>query len=555
MDRDSSHSHSIGGRFAIKLSLNLSRADGAAPLSFSPIVRMKGFHMISFRKLLCSFSTAVLVLALCALPSRSQGPAQSEQSAEEPNALSNSPDASPNPEDAPVPKAERAEISSGISSSGSSPFTLPDAFKKHWLGQLSAGVVRDNGILNGLFPNGSDSHATYSDASVSLAYDLPRKHSDYLLDYSASGRHYNQNPQLDVITHDLGLSQVGELGDRTKWNLNYRFSMTPDFASTLMAESLSQETAFVNPVSTVGISAAPGFLSPLPSGTEMRPVQSPSDGLITLRSIQMTNSTNANLFHALSSRTMLSFGAGYARTRFEDQNLFGNNLYTASATISRSLTPRTSVGISYQAGRMDLSSVFNRTVNQEVALVITELIGHRTVLSLQGGPSRIETRAQETIPLSSLVADLLDRPSLTHTTSRAAVGWLGIASIASNIHNLGVNVRYKRSVAGIGGLGGASLSQAAAVNLAREIGQKTSIFAGVSYTHSQMLGTVNPIRLDQEGFTASVTRRFTRDLDLTSFFVYTKVLRGLHGTTLVNRNSVGVSLVYNFHRLTPPAGI
>lgn len=89
---------------------------------------MKVFHMISIRRLLFSFTVAVLVLARYAPLSRSQCMAEGEQSAEVPNALRNSPDASPNSADALVPESEKAEISSGIISPGSSSYTLPDAF-------------------------------------------------------------------------------------------------------------------------------------------------------------------------------------------------------------------------------------------------------------------------------------------------------------------------------------------------------------------------------------------------------------------------------------------
>lgn len=322
-----------------------------------------------------------------------------------------------------------------------------------------------------------------------------------------------------------------------------------------MGEELSQDLSFTNPVPEVGMSAAPTFTNPLPVGTSMQPVLSPADGLITLRSMQTLDSSSANLSQMLSSRTTLSFHAGYVYDRFQDKNLFGNDQYLLGAAISYRATPRTTLGVNYQAWRMDLSSVSDRTTYQEVELAITKQIGQRSVLTIQGGPTLIDLRGQETITLPSLLANLLGKTSLNRTSSQSVLGWVGGATLDSNIQSLGLSLGYSRSISGSGGLGGSAISQVASLSVRREFRQRTTILVGLSYLHSQLLGIFNPIQLDQEGLTGSLTRKISRDVDCGLFFMYAKVLQGFQGNTLLDHNQAGVRLTYNFHRLTLPLGM
>lgn len=511
-----------------------------------------------------SISTVALALAVCLPLSRGQDLATDLQSAAggnsaEPNAGgSGSPDAA----------LGKTYNSGGISSRGFMPYTLPDLFKGHWVGTFSAGEVRDNGILNGHFQNGASPNATFSDASAAFAYDLRQRNSDYLLDYRIGARHYSRYGQLDVLTHDLSLSQTTDFGAHTRWTLAYRYSMTPDLAGSLMAETLATQMAFINPVPKVAVAGLGGaqglgFANPLPitspGGSSVlqapfQPVQTPADGLITLRSLRMTNASHAGLSHQLGYRTMLSFEAGFNRERFEDPNLFGSNQYSISAGITHLLTRRTSIGLSVGDARMDVSSVFDRTTSQGVSVVITRQLGLRSVISFQAGPAEIRSRGQQSILLPSLLGNLLGRPSLTRGATHSTLNWLGGATYLTNIHNVGFGLSYTRSVTDTGGLAGAALTQNGIVTLSKTFRERTILSVEASYGHYQMLGFVNPIKLDQEGLSVNFTRQLSPSLDFTSYFQYAKSLRGMQGPVLLDHNLVGVRVVYYFHRLSLPTG-
>lgn len=166
---------------------------------------MKTFHLISTTRLLSCFAVAVLILGLYAMPSPGQDLSNGQKSEGTANTSGN--------ENAPLQESANAESSSEIPAPlAVSPGTFPDADKNHLFGRVFVGAARDNGILNGLFPSGASSNTTYADLGASIASDLHSGHSDYVLDYLASARYYNQYPQLDVLTQDFGLKQVVEFG-------------------------------------------------------------------------------------------------------------------------------------------------------------------------------------------------------------------------------------------------------------------------------------------------------------------------------------------------------
>jgi len=125
---------------------------------------------------------------------------------------------------------------------------------------------------------------------------------------------------------------------------------------------------------------------------------------------------------------------------------------------------------------------------------------------------------------------------------------------ATNLHNVGIQLSYNRSVADTGGLGGASLAQMANLNVVKDFGQKTSLRVGLSYGHFKMLGLTNPITLVQQGLNASITRKVSRSVDVTTFFVYAKSAQGLQGAPLLNHNQLGITIVYLFPRVPAIGG-
>ena len=489
---------------------------------------------ISARGLVSSFVAVILLLGISARLSWSQAASQSTA------------DVQPTAAPETAKSLNGADNSNAVPDRDSEPapsrgFGLPDSFKNRWIGQVSAGVSHDSGITNSAVENGVPSSASYYGTGLSLAYDLPTKRSDYIFQYGIGARDYWGHSPLDSLTQDLGLSQHARLGKRASWNLNYRFSESPDYSGTLLVESLSQQEALLNP-------------APAAPGVSIQPAQSPADGLVTLRSTRLSNTIDATLSYTLTSRSQFFLGTSYGRSRFEDPNLFGSDVYAASAGVSYQIDATTAASLSYDGDMTRVAGIDFRTLSQGVSLGISKRLGRRTVLSMAGGPSVLRTRsAGEAIPVSNLVGSFLGTNLVQPTASSRTVSWMGTAALGTNIHNTGVNLSYARSVAGLGGLPGTALSQVATVTLSKVINRRTVINSGMSYNHSQLLGVLNSAGIDQEGFEADLSRTLTRNIDMTMFYVYSRNSHGLHGPAIANRNSVGVSVVYNFRRLPFPS--
>ena len=151
------------------------------------------------------------------------------------------------------------------------PYVLPNLYKRHLVSVFSLMHVIDNhGVAN---ENLSNSRDTYTSMSASFAYNLQRKHSEYVIDYSGSGRYSSNSGAETAFTHDLGLSQVVQLTSRLTWILNHRFSHTPDFSGSLLREELVKQRSFTSPVPLGGIQSLSALVNPFPI------LQLPTDGL------------------------------------------------------------------------------------------------------------------------------------------------------------------------------------------------------------------------------------------------------------------------------------
>lgn len=530
--------------------------------------------MTNWRTTLNFFATVVLGLLFFALTSWSQavGPNPAPR-----NALGNpagppipggggdSPQNTAN-QDATTPNANAA--GNGFGYGLFSGFGLPDPFKRRLVSQFSVGESRDQGILNGAFSTLGGPAALDSEVSGSFTYDLPRSRSDYIFQYATTGRYYNQYKSLDSIAQDAGFNQTVLLGPNTRWNLGYRFDMSPDLAGSLMAETLSQELSFLDPLPVIGISGLPtpslpiSLIDPLPAGAILptpllHPLFSPADGLVTLRSMHISNTGDANFTHQFTPSTGISFRADFSRVAYQDQNLYDTNQYLFSGGINHVLNSRMMIGFYVRGAIIDLSNVFDRTSYQSGGITLTRQVGQSGSVTFELGPSLIHTEGQQSIALPTLLANLLGRSSLNRSSSQSILynDWLGSVNYTYNLRKLKTVIRpsFSRGITDTGGLAGAAMTQTAAVAVQRGIGGVTSVTVTFSYIKSQVIGlnNSNSLQLDQEGLSASITRRLSQSLDFVAYVNYAKVLGGQQGPTLLNYNQAGVRFVYHFPRITP----
>ena len=440
--------------------------------------------------------------------------------------------------------SKTADSSASSSSSvGGSGFSFPSGYSRRLLGQISIGESRDQGITNGRFPQGESPTLSFTDLGASLGYHLETRSANYMVDYHGAGRHYNRYSFLDVNSHDVGLSQTRNLGAHTAWDFRYRYSSTPDLAGSLMAETLTNQMAFINPLPVMGIRGIPIFGAPFTAPL------TPADGLISLRSLQMKNSAYTGVSHDFSYRAKFAAQVGFDRVRFEDKSLFGDNRYFIGAGWSYMVSPRTSVEFGYQGGRIELVTAFDKTDSHGVSVGLSSQLTRRTIFSIRFVPSRVTTDGQQVVSLPTVLANLLGQQALTRNSRHVTNEWLGSTSLATSFHNTSVNVMYQREITDTRGLGGAAMGQTASLSVTKSFRKRTNISGQISIGQYDFLGVAKPIQLVQEGLVLSFDRELAANLDFRAFFNYAKILNGVSGPKLLGHNLAGVLFTYHFPRI------
>ena len=423
------------------------------------------------------------------------------------------------------------------------PYVLPNLYKRHLVSVFSLGQIVDAGLRSG----DQITRDMYTELSASFAYNLQRKHSEYVFDYRAGGRRYNRLHVLDAFTHDLGLSQVVQLTQRLTWILDHRFSYTPDFSRTLVRENLASDASFFNnPVPPGGIRSISALINPFPE------FHSAGDGLdSSLRSIRRTNTTAASLIHQLSARTSVSLGAGYHGKRYSERALFESDSYNVSAGLSRIITARTSMGISYRGGRFDYASgSFGRTIYHSAEMSLDHQLTPSTIFRISGQPTWITTQGQTTILLSPVLANLLGRQALSRDNKQSFLSWAGAAVLSTRWHGLNFGLNFNRSITNTNGLGGSAVEDRLGVKLGKQLRQGTNLSVSVSYLRDKLLGIQDAPRLDQQALHGTLTQQLNRGLDLSLFFSYSRLLTEAPGSLGYNQNQFGIRFSYHFPRVS-----
>ena len=455
---------------------------------------------------------------------------------------------------------------------GASALALPSVFpiqlQKNLVTRISLSETYNSGLQTGGLQNASDIH---TEASSSFTYNFRRSRSEFVVDYRLGARHYNRNSNLDVITHDLGISQIRQLSPHLTWKMNYRYSFTPDYAGSLLQDDLAREFSIINPLPSGPVGGtSPGatpvapslgatFVNPLPGGVSLLPgpvnplggVAAAGDGLQTVRSVRMTNHAATDLNYTLSSRTAIFFQAGFRRTWYEDSSLFGTDDYNLSLGTQYASSPRTNLGVSYQAGLNDLDAVLNRTFTQSIVVSFSRQLIPRTTLSITAGPMYTRTRSQEEIPLSPLLANLLGRPALYHEVSETRPSWMGSLGIVTQWRQFNPSFNYNRTVSSSSGLGGASLQESFSAGLSRQLGRRTSFSLRAVYSQSKLLGTLDPVQFRQRALSGTFTRQLSSGLDFEAFVNYSKVLKGVQSSYRAAQSQAGIRLQLHLPRVRP----
>ena len=431
---------------------------------------------------------------------------------------------------------------------------FPDPFKGHLLTRFSLAEGYDSGISNGSHTNAGDQ---YFVASASVSYDWQRRRSEYFFDYHASARRYNVLTGLDTVSHDLGLGQTLQLGPRTTWNFDHRYTSTPDYAGGLLRESVAEELFFANPLPSLGNSTSgtspnslTSMVTPLPLSNPTQDFRPPTDGLVTLRSILVLNSSQATLAHSLSSRTSLSFRPSFQRMRYQDNNLFGSDRIGFSAAMNRMLNERTTVGMTYQTRRFQQTGGFDLTLAHNVSFSISRQLTPRNRVTVAFGPARIRSDGRQSLSLSPILSNLLGKTALTRDVSQYSLAWFGNVSFLTNWQRIQFALEYSRSLSDMNLLSMAATSDNIMLSMGRQIGRTTTISGSVNYSRNQFAATRDVGRLDQSFFALNLTRRLSSTMDFSVFFTYAKLLTPVQQPIFLNHNQFGIRFVYHLPRVS-----
>jgi hypothetical protein len=377
----------------------------------------------------------------------------------------------------------------------------------------------------------------YTNANAALAYNFRRKQSQYVFDYHASAQYYPRSTNQNIVAHDLGLSQSLSLGRHFTITNTYRFTLTPNYAPGLLGDAAAVQASLVSPVITVTNAIPPALVNPLPTFT------APGDGLLTFRSVLMSQTAQSNVSYHLGAQTSAFVGAGVQKTQLTKSDLFGSNLYSGSLGITHNFSARTNGSLAYQAGLSDFSTTANRNFSQGVVFSIGRQVLRNVTLQIGVGPSLVRSKGLQAITLPPDLAALLGRTTVYRNTSQSIFGWIGNASLGTQWHRTNITVGYNRGVTSMTGLASIANQQASSISLGRQLGRRTQVSLSGSYLISQFLAIQTPLRLKQWAATATISHQISSSIDMAALADYSKVLSS--GLPL-NGEMYGISLQYHF---------
>jgi hypothetical protein len=410
---------------------------------------------------------------------------------------------------------------------------IPTTFKRHFLTRFSVGETYERGISNG---ERIDSIDTNTNGSLAFHYDLKRRSSEYTLDYNGTARDYHRVSRLDVVSHEAGLGQVVQWTPRLMTALRYRYSHTPDISEHLLQETVSQDISLADPSAV------------------SQPLAIPAEqALVTLRTVRKSSTAEANLAYQASPYTRVSIGLGYGRLRYQDNSFHGSERAGVSAQIEHALSPRTAVGIGYDGERFRQPAGLDRTIAHRGSLSLSRKLTRYSTVKLSAGRLWSYSGGSEVISLSPVLADMFGTPTLLRRDSRFFASWTGSANLLTHWQWRRVNFGfvYARSITNNNLLGSPANTQSFTVTIGRLLGRSTRAFVSMVYQQNDFITFKDSHRLDQGVVVATVSRPLIGGLDLSIFFNYAKLFKGVERPFLFDHMQGGVRLSYQFPRMRP----
>jgi hypothetical protein len=276
-------------------------------------------------------------------------------------------------------------------------------------------------------------------------------------------------------------------------------------------------------------------------------------GIVTVRSMRMTHGLAAGLHYQVTPRTSVSFRGDGHRVRYQDDNLFGNESAGVSAEISRTLSRRTSGGITYNRSWFHQPQGRERTIVDAGSLSLTRALTEHMSVSFSVGRWWAHTYGQENVPLGSVLATLLDTPSIVRSSSSFYSAWTGDANLLTHWQweKVNFNLRYGRSISINNLLGRPANTQSLTLNIGRQFGRATLFSASVSYSQSKFFNLQDPIRIDSGTARAELSRPLGSGLDFSIFADYSRPFRGIAPSLRFDHLQGGIRLTFHLPRVQP----
>ena len=364
----------------------------------------------------------VLILALSALPARSQqgNPPQN-------------PPVQPTPPTQPLPGATNppeanttpAAYPAGEASPGNQPLTGAERFG---IGAVPGGP-RNYWIVNAQFRELADSNpsflATHSnlDSASLVSGNIALHHlwsrSELTAAYAGGGTFFNSSNVLNNNFHQFTLTE------KMAWR---RWALLLNDQGSYLPES---NFGFNGLGLTTGYGLGPGGVGG-PIGN-LNPVFDPSQSILTGRARRIGNTSVGEVQYSISPRSTFIVTGSYGLLHYLDKGFIDNHAVIGRAGYDYQLTRKDTIGVNYGYTRFDFSGSSNLLQTHVVHLAYGRRITGRLALQLSAGPE-------------------IDRFENGTNNSSSQVSWSAGAGLRYQRGRTGLSLTYFHGTSGGAGL-------------------------------------------------------------------------------------------------------
>jgi hypothetical protein len=400
----------------------------------------------------------------------------------------------------------------------------PREAKNLMSGGLSVGTVLDDNAYS------SNTHRVSNLGyqllpTIALEQSRARLHwgLSYLMSFTANQR---LTPK-DSYWHDLGLNVQYRITPRLTARLRDSFNVTSSFSDRLVRKPLAPEFGVL---------------------------QGPNESVITPRGKRTDNVGSVDLTYQLSASNLVGLSGTISTLHSRDafgstsRRLIDTESKNAGAFLSRRLSRRHSIGVTYQFQKLSFQQGLDRTVAHSLLYFHTISLQPNLTLSFFAGPERSRTNGQAVEQFVLGPFFIFAEVPVVHK----AWSFAGGTTFSWQGKRMSFRSGYVRRISDGGGLLGAVHLHSMNAEMRRQLAARWTTELGIGFTSNRLLNSSASSSADIRTLytSAGVERRLAENLSLG--FRYARDHQA-YGGSLLTRSSVDhdrlwMSLNYYFNR-------